>query len=55
MTQPDATSPDVCPICGSILIDRGNALYCASCDLFYEEDDHSGGGSGQDGGSESLT
>ena len=44
MTRPGARTSDVCPICGSTLIERGRALYCPSCDLFYEEDDHDGEG-----------
>jgi uncharacterized Zn finger protein (UPF0148 family) len=39
MTPPDATTQDVCPICGSTLVRRGQSLYCPSCDLYYEAGD----------------
>ncbi|GAA4159396.1 hypothetical protein GCM10022286_13720 [Gryllotalpicola daejeonensis] len=55
MTQPDASTPDVCPICGTTLVERGHALYCGNCDLYYEEDEHLGGGGGQGSGAEPQT
>lgn len=44
MTHTDASSSDVCPICGSTLMARDASLYCANCDLLYEDDDHVGRG-----------
>jgi uncharacterized Zn finger protein (UPF0148 family) len=35
MTRPDEQAA-VCPICGSILVARDEALYCPVCDLVYE-------------------
>jgi len=46
MTDTDARDVETCPICGSILVARGDSLYCASCDLTYEAGEHHDGENG---------